>query len=147
MLLTVGRQWIRSRILRRFDWNDAAHLAALLLLLAQVSTISGAAPLVYRINKSILNNDPLNLFDLARLFQLNLAVTLITWSCLYAVKLAFLLFYRTIFNISTQFNRAWWTVLAFVILSYCALIISSFMRCGGPSSAHHIGMLSVQELK
>lgn len=140
MLLTAGRQWIRLRILRRFDWNDAAHLAALLLLLVQVSMISGAAPLMYRADESIVNNNP-SQPDLNLLFRINLALLLITWSCLYAVKVSFLLFYRTIFNASAQFNRAWWSVLAFVILSYCALIISSLMQCGGPSAASHIGML------
>lgn len=140
MLLTAGRLWIRSQIIRKYGWDDAAHLLALLLLLAQVS-ISSAAPLIYQLAEVVTDDE----LDFASLAQLEEAALFITWTCCYAVKIAFLLLYRSIFHVSTNFVRAWWTVLAFVILSYSIIITSSIVACGGPSAADHPGMLSIND--
>lgn len=134
VLLTVGRLWIRLKIIRKYGWDDTAHLIALLLLLAQVSIITGGAPLMYQVNEFATHQNQSEP-NLALLMRLNTAVLLITWSCLYAVKIAFLLLYRVIFHVSTTFVRAWWMVFAFVLLSYGVIFVSSLANCGSPSAA------------
>lgn len=138
VLLTAGRLWIRLKIIRKYGWDDTVHLIALLLLLAQISIITGAAPLMFQLFESATdpNQSEPNTTLLARL---NIAVLPITWSCLYAVKIAFLLLYRIIFHVSTTFIRAWWMVLAFVLLSHGVVVVSSLVICGSLSAT--LGMI------
>ena len=72
-------------------------------------------------------------------FRLNTAGVLLTWLCLYAIKLSFLLFYRRIFQISRGFMQAWWVVLVIVVLTFWILIAGSITQCGSPSTLEDVG--------
>lgn len=132
VLLTGSRFWIRGKIIKQFSWDDAAHLLGLLLLIVQVSIMSAAASQLYRIGNLEAGDDG-NFEDGHLLFvRLNIAGVLTTWCCLYAIKLSFLLLYHRIFQISKIFIRAWWIVLAVVILTFWILIAGSITECGSP---------------
>lgn len=145
ILLTGGRYWIRYKIVKRLSWEDAAHLMGLLLLIAQVSTVSWAASFIYRNANLEAGDDGDDIqFEVEHLqfVRLNVATVLITWCCLYAIKLSFLLLYYHIFQISKTFIRAWWTVLAIVILTFGILIAGSITQCGSPLALEHVGTFS-----
>ena len=123
LALTVGRYWVRSTIIRRIGWDDAAHLLGVMLLLSQVSIVTSAASMMYKLGDRTANESPL-------FYQLDLAATLIAWACLWAVKMSFLLLYRRIFQVSVWFTRAWWVVATFVGLTFWVLIAGSITQCG-----------------
>ena len=74
--------------------------------------------------------------------RLNIAAILLTWCCLYAIKLSFLLLYQHIFKISVRFIRAWWVVLGIVILTFWILIAGSITQCGSPRDLENVGTYS-----
>ena len=139
MLLTAGRFWVRCKIINKLSWDDAAHLLGLLLLIAQVSIVSAAASMIYQVT-NYESEDEDNYEEEHLLFvRLNLAGIIITWCCLYAVKLSFLLLYHHIFRISKKFIQAWWIVLGIVVLTFWMLIAGSLTECGSPSALGNIG--------
>lgn len=139
VLLTGGRYWIRYKIIKRISWEDAAHLMGLLLLIAQVSIISWAASSIYGNVNLEVGDDVHFKADHSLFVRLNVAGVLLTWCCLYAIKISFLLLYHHIFQISKTFIRAWWIVLAIVILTFWVLIAGSLTQCGSPQALEHVG--------
>lgn len=138
-LLTATRFWIRCKIIRKFSWDDAAHLLGLLLLIAQVSIVTGAASMIYQISNYASEDD--GRFEAEHLLfvRLNTAGILVSWCCLYAVKMSFLLLYHRIFKISGRFIQAWWAVLGLVFLTFWILVAGSLTECGSPSDLGHFG--------
>ena len=139
VLLTAGRFWIRCKIIRRLSWDDAAHLLGLLLLIAQVSVVTGAASMIYQISNDVPEDD--GRFEAEHLLfvRLNVAGILIMWCCLNAIKMSFLLLYHRIFQISDKFIQAWWAVLGVVFLTFWVLVAASLTECGSPSDLGHFG--------
>jgi len=133
-ILTGGRFWIRCTIIKKLSWDDAVHLLALLLLLAQIAIVSGATTVIYH---------PANLTqkDLSFYLRLDIAGVFISWCCFYAVKISFMLLYRRLFQISERFMKAWWIVMAIVFLTFWPLIVGILTECGSPSALGHIGTL------
>ena len=139
ILLTGCRFWIRGKIIKKFSWDDAAHLLGLLLLIVQVSAVSVAASQLYRVG-NLEAGDKSRFEDGHLLFvRLNLVAILTTWFCLYAIKLSFLLLYHRIFQVSKIFIRAWWIVLAVVTITFWILIAGSLTGCGSPLALEHAG--------
>ncbi|KAL6720640.1 hypothetical protein ACLMJK_002565 [Lecanora helva] len=67
----------------------------------------------------LLSGDqPISRAKASLFFRLNEAGTVMAWSCLYAVKVSFLLLYRHIFQISKAFVRAWWITTVFVFATF-----------------------------
>jgi len=139
VLLTIGRLWIRYRIIRSPYWDDIAHVLALLLLIAQVSIISSAGPLIYQLLK-LETGKTQKQPNTGLYIRLDVAAILFAWSCLFAVKIAFLLFYRHLFQVSRRFIQSWWIVFIIVALTYCILITGSLTECGSPSDLGDVGM-------
>ena len=140
VLLTAGRFWIRCKIIRRLSWDDAAHLLGLLLLVAQVSIVSGAAQMIYQVSFFETGDDGNYEAEHLLFVRLNIAGVLLTWCCLYAVKLSFMLLYHHIFQISKNFIRAWWIVLGIIVLTFWFLVAGSLTECGSPADFGHAGM-------
>ena len=142
VLLSVARFWIRCKVIKRLSWDDLAHLFGLLLLIAQVSIVTGAASMMYRIS-GIEDGHDSEYEGLHSLFvRLNVSAILLTWCCLYAIKLSFLLLYQHIFKISERFMRAWWAVLGIVIITFWVLIAGSITQCGSPADLENVGTYS-----
>lgn len=138
VMLTGGRLWIRFTVIRRLSWDDGAHMLGLLLLLAQIAIVSGASPLMYR----LLENPDIESAphrDIRDFIRLNAAAVFVSWCCLYAVKISFMLLYRQIFQVSQVFIRAWWTVLIFIVLTFWVLIAGFITGCGRPSALYNHG--------
>lgn len=140
--LTAGRFWIRYKIIKKFSWDDAAHLLGLLLLVAQVSIVSVAASMIYQITNYEVGDDRHYEAEHLLFVRLNVAATLVTWCCLYAIKMSFLLLYHRIFQISQKFIQAWWIVLGIVSLTFFVFVAGSLTQCGSPSALEHVGTLN-----
>ena len=147
ILLTAGRFWIRCKIIKRLSWEDAAHLLGLLLLIAQVSIVTALASMIYRPMNSAATDNKYYESVLLLQIRLNLAGVFVTWGCLYAVKMSFMLLYYHIFRISQTFIRAWWIVLAIVVLTFCILIIGPLTQCGSPSGLEDPGTFAKLRFK
>ena len=52
------------------------------------------------------------------------------FSCIWAVKMGFMVFYRNLFWVSKRFRVAWWAVLVFVLLAYLVCVVSALTQCG-----------------
>lgn len=78
--------------------------------------------------------------------RLNVAGILISWCCLYAVKMSFLLLYHRIFQISDRFIQAWWIVLGIVFLTFWVLVAGCLTECGSPSALGHYGKSSWSDI-
>lgn len=139
IVLTACRFWIRCKIIKGLSWDDASHLLALLLLIAQVSIVSGAASMIYRTPDFGFGDDGHSEAEYSLFVRLNVAGMLVTWCCLYAVKLSFLLLYRRIFQISVRFMQAWWIVLGIVFLTFWILVAGTLTECGSPSALGRVG--------
>lgn len=139
LALTAGRFWIRAKVIKSFQWDDAAHPMGLLLLLTQVSIVSVAASMVYQLDEYAVA--PTGEKEIFFFLRLDLAGLLVAWSCVYAIKAAFLLLYRRIFQISKVFTRAWWITLAFVLVTHWILVAGSLIECGSASPPGHLGIL------
>ena len=139
ILLTAGRFWIRCTIIKRLSWDDAAHLVGLLLLIAQVSILSAGASMIYRPASYEAADDEYYESVHLLFIRLNVASVFVTWCCLYAIKMSFLLLYYHIFRVSKGFIRAWWIVLVIVVLTFWILIAGTLTQCGSPSALERVG--------
>lgn len=104
IVLTGGRYAIRLKILKKpLKADDYAHGLALVSLIGFVLTYMAKSSLDYPWIAGLGEqpSDP----DLTRYVHLEVAVTLLFFIVIYLVKIAFLLFYRFLFDINQTFIR------------------------------------------
>ena len=133
ILLTAGRLYIRGKLIKHFHWDDAAHCLALLFSIVHIGTSSGATSLIADITNFSTGKSKV-VPDWRLELQLDLVVDFSFFLCIWLVKLAFMLFYRTLFSVSYRFRTAWWIVLAFVLLTFWTCIAGTLIQCGGRPS-------------
>lgn len=129
--LSVGRYFIRWKVIGRFHLDDIAHFAAVLFMIAElvcyvVFTSMNDAFVEYE--KGEIPAEP-------AVFQtietLSAVLHILFYCAIWSVKIAFLLFYRTLFNISKRFSTAWWAVLAYNVVTFWVCLAGVFIQCGG----------------
>ncbi|TVY22952.1 hypothetical protein LHYA1_G008173 [Lachnellula hyalina] len=130
IVLTVGRLLIRLKLNKKLHWDDAAHVVALLCMILHSAIYTGGrslaeAVLAYRAKKT--HHVP----DLKLYLRLNIVTAVFGFTCYWAVKLSFLLFYRMLFGVSKAFMKAWWGVSAYVLITFWVAIGTSLTQCGG----------------
>lgn len=69
--------------------------------------------------------------DLKLFLRLNIVTVVFGFTCYWAVKLSFLLFYRMLFGVSKTFMKAWWGVSVYVLITFWVAIGTSLAQCGG----------------
>ena len=74
--------------------------------------------------------------------RLNVAAILLSWCCLYAIKVSFLLLYRQIFQVSKGFIRAWWITSIIVFVTFWILFAGTITKCGTASDLGDIGRIA-----
>jgi len=136
--LTVGRYAIRGFNSRRFYWDDAVHLFALLVLIVhgvtnQLSLDSKAA-----ITTATKQKPKPSQATLLGLYEHNQSLSTVNNCFLYLVfwivKFSFLMFYRLLFQTSAPFRKAWWVVAAFSFLTFWVPIGGVLATCAGAST-------------
>ena len=101
IVLTAGPYIIRLKTVKSFKADDYVHGLALIVLMYDVSTYMVTFQLNYAVESRIAGTGkPPSESDLRRYFHLEIAVSTQFWVVIYLVKLAFLLFYQSIFSVS-----------------------------------------------
>lgn len=116
-------------------------MIALISLVAQVGLTSFAVSYIYKAHEDQTLGLTIDKHNVQQFLRVNVTTILMSWTCLYAIKIAFLLLYRRIFSVSARFFQAWWIVMAFVILSSAYMFAGSITICGSPSKLQDYGML------
>ena len=138
-MIAIGKLIIRHKVLHRLFWDDAFYAAAFVLLLASNILYTIQAQTSYRIiaveegKVPPLPPDVLNAM-LHTTLQFNFALSLLFWTCLYAVKLSFLFLYRLILDRSGFRLLAWRMVLGVVFVCYWLCLAGLFAECGTASN-------------
>lgn len=134
-VLTVGRYVIRRYSLGRWDWDDLAHLFAFLVLVvhgAMTQVKDDAKAKLALVLSGRIKASPAQQIDKYRhLSHLNTVKNCCLYLDFWLVKLSLLLFYRFLFKSSARFNKIWWLVLAFVLLSFWVPIAGVLATCSG----------------
>lgn len=119
--------------IKRFGVEDGLHLLALLAAITYVALQSSGLALFIKLEiYNQTHKDRLNLEDENHFFHIRFGAILVFWICLYSVKFAFLMFYRTLFWVSHPFRKYWYAVSAFTLLSFLVSFLACFWVCGWP---------------
>ena len=109
------------------------HALALTFLMAFASISSAMSPLIQTIDSYNDNQGPLpTRSEQTRFIQLLTASAVMFWATLYTVKLAFLIFYRSIFWVSRAFMVVWWFTVGFVSVAFLSSVLGPLWLCTSP---------------
>jgi hypothetical protein len=134
VLLTVGRFTIHWRKNRKLKWDDWFNAIALVFLVAVIIIFEIYVPIEYNaiLYSKGLSNRPPTQVEAVRDMKLNVADILLFFCTIYSVKASFLALYWQIFQLSRRFRIAWFSLTAYMIMSFIVSIITVFTRCGPP---------------
>lgn len=131
VFFTILRVFIRLIYFRRLYVDDAFVVMALAILIASAVMYHFMAPTMYLLYALTEENPPPTDFleKLIRYLKMQFAVTLLFWTCLWAVKFSFLaFFYKLGQGLRTQ-KLLWRVVLVFSIFAYLGCLISYPIAC------------------
>ena len=136
----MGRYLLRYRISGRFFWDDAAHGLALAAMLGTCGLYTHTmwfTKVVKGHGSSFAA--PIPETEYIWFLKIELALSILFWICIYAVKLAFLLLYRMLFVVSTWSNRIWWGISVFTLLTFWVCVASELTICGPSKNLFRLG--------
>ena len=62
--------------------------------------------------------------------RVQFGIIVLFWTCVWAVKLSILLFYKSLYDrLSRRYLYAWWAVVVFVALTYVGCLVLQFESC------------------
>ena len=144
VLLTTGRFFLRWQKLHRINIDDILNGVAAMFLIGLAITFHFWLPNAYQIDYFIEGtiHTPPTMSDIAYATKANVASIALFFCTIYAAKSSFLALYYQIFKPSTSFRIAWWTLVAFIFLSFWITFMSIFWRCGSPANLINPGSSS-----
>lgn len=143
---------IRYADKKRFFWDDFFHLVAYAAAFVHVLTYQYMFYYGVPFLAAITHRGPIlpqqELQDYATGFHnWQTAESMVFFVCEYAVKVSFLLFYRSIFKSSSMFMRFWWAVAAFTLVSFWIDMAGVMTLCGSPSKLSDLGTILIHLIK
>src|SRR6201995_4766369 len=102
-MMSAGRFLSRGLISKSFQSDDLAHGVSLFLLTASLGTYSAMIPTIQSVlgyGAGVTKQPP----NIVAYQQANIVITVLFFSIIWAVKLAFMFFYRTLFGVSAGFR-------------------------------------------
>ena len=132
IILSIGRYVFRYSNTGRFYWDDAAHGLAVMAMIALCGVDSIDKFWFERtIHDYALHPGSLPPKDtFVRILKIQLAMVILFWVCLYAVKISLLLLYRNLFVVSMCSKRLWWSIVVFTVLTFWMGIAGELTSCG-----------------
>ena len=134
--MVAGRLNIRYRVRHCFYWDDFFTVLALV----GIYIWSGGCSAIYNPADELFAYErhetpkPSNFEPLFIYFRkIQTFVTIGFWIALFSIKFAFLFFYRLLFSVSRNFNRAWWAVTILTAIVFWACIAGELTKCGPTS--------------
>ena len=141
-VLTVGRYLIRWSITRQSHtrWtlcDDLFHLLSLVALI--VFDATNETHNATKLNLQTAIADPQTsqadiLSGYVHLLVLSRVNNCFLYLIFWLVKLSFLMFYRSLFDISRPFRTAWWVVLVYTVLTFWVPIGGVLATCASAST-------------
>ncbi|KAK7948897.1 uncharacterized protein PG986_009783 [Apiospora aurea] len=133
-LLVAARICIRLRYShRRLFADDYLAILALLLLISNSVVMTLMCPTMYEVIDvsagAMVPPPPTFLDDAAYYLELQFASTVLFWSCLWAVKGCFLVFFGRLARPLKWPRRAWIAIVVFTVAAYCASIVTYPLVC------------------
>lgn len=133
--LTIGRYGLRWYNAHRFYWDDAIHLLAYAVLVVHGGTnqvtADAKAQLAIDENSSSHTSTDVLLAQFKYTNHVGTVNNVFLYLVFWIVKVAFLFFYRQLFKSSRLFNRVWWGVLVFTIVTYFIPFAGVLATCAG----------------
>ena len=141
--LTIGRYAIRYFNSRRFYWDDAVHLFALVILIVHGGTNQLSLASKAKIADAVSEKPKPSESYLLGLYEHNQRLSTVNNCFLYLVfwivKFSFLVFYRFLFHTSAPFDRVWLGVTVLTFLTYWIPFAGVLTTCAG---AHTVAAYS-----
>lgn len=140
VLFTVFRYYIRLTTFRRLYLDDALVGIALVILLASAVIYQVMADTMYgvlTIGAGHAIPGPYFLKDVTYYLKLQFTITILFWSCLWAVKFAFMAFFYKLGQGLKRQQMLWTVVLAFTVLAYVGCVISYPIACSSFVAGEH----------
>ena len=133
-IFCIFRVIVRLKINSKLNFDDALVTVAMCILLAHAIVITLMAGPMYDILKVAMPNStfqtPANFMDRSSFYlKCQFVATCLFWSCLWAVKASFLVFYKTLIKGLKYLPTIWWAIVIFTALSYLACVISYPVSC------------------
>jgi hypothetical protein len=130
----VSRVLIRLKINSKLNLDDIVVTLAISILLAHAIVITVMAGPMYDILAVAASNGafvpPANFMERSTFYlRCQFAATCLFWSCVWAVKASFLVFYKTLIDGLKYLPTIWWIIVGITSMSYVASIISYPVSC------------------
>lgn len=117
--------------------SDALVLVALTTLITMAALYVQIIPTIFNLDLAAAGKAPLSLESLAEFeeranyyLRVQFAIIILFWTCVWAVKLSILVFYKSLFDrLSWKYLYAWWAVVIFVALTYVGCWVLQFESC------------------
>jgi hypothetical protein len=142
-VLTAFRLWIRITKLKKLFWDDFWHVLAFVLLIVQAIIYVYMSPILYDMARRVSGEGQYTVafFEVEIPLYLRLQFTVIGmfYSCLWSIKLSFMIFYRRFFKDLRDHMIAWWIVMVITLLTYLGAWLCMMFSTGSPQGFFNIG--------
>ena len=121
-------------------------LVALVTLVTMAGLYGQIIPIMFDLDLAAGGKPPLETmheFDerADRYLRIQFVIIILFWTCVWAVKLSILVFYKSLFDrLSRKYLYAWWALVSFVALTYVGCWVFQFESCSPLKSYFKIGM-------
>lgn len=131
-IFTLIRTAIRIRIFGRLYVDDLCVYLALLVLTSIAVLYHYATPIMFEFEDIIRGRLAISsgFLDRADFFlRLQFAIIVLFWTCIWAVKVSFLVWYRKMMDVPTNRKIVWNLVTVFTVASYLGCWITQLDAC------------------
>jgi len=137
ILFTFLRFFVRWNHHRRFFWDDALQLAAMICLIILAVLNELQHDTIYALQAAAPKEGDDAGFTFVHVItdatreqaKQQFVAIIIFWICLWLIKASFLSFYRRLFYNLQGYMRWWWVVAVTCIVTLVANILSNFLEC------------------
>ncbi|KAI9893465.1 MAG: hypothetical protein M1814_006762 [Vezdaea aestivalis] len=145
LVFTIARLWIQCRKLGRLYWDDATHVASLIVLLGFVMMNEILSPVATQLfdvqtGKAKLTA-ALLLEDVPTFLQYTFGFGVLNYANLWLVKYTFLVLYQRLFRDLRGLMIAWWTVFVNVTIAYLGTWVTLLINGGSPKGYFELAKL------
>lgn len=132
VLFTIIRTAIRFHVFGRLFADDFWVYLALAILTTIATLYNYAVPIMFEYEqilhgKKLLTHD---FGDRARLFlKLQFAIIVLFWTCIWAVKISFLIWYKKLTDFPSNREMMWNLVTGFTVASYLGCWVTQLEAC------------------
>ncbi|CAF9926509.1 MAG: hypothetical protein ALECFALPRED_003458 [Alectoria fallacina] len=125
--------------------SDMLVLVALVTLVTMAGLYGQIIPIMFDLDLAAAGKPPpetMHEFDerADRYLRIQFVIIILFWTCVWAVKLSILVFYKSLFDrLSRKYLYAWWALVSFVALTYVGCWVFQFESCSPLKSYFKIG--------